>query len=222
LTYIDHKIILEENFSKRLTKKKSSCIIMSIKNRRILMIKAFKVMSKILLIVAVILFCASLMLPGITQETIDMSFLAQLLSNTGLVIGAVLGPILIYSNNDTVKRVGHGLTGSAFVLGFALAVINLNLSTSDDVRDSVSVSDSASAVVMLVAAVVLALSYVFNLIIFIMNNGATENVNPTEDIRVIRIKEWKQLMEEGIITREEYEEKRVQILGIKPKNERKI
>ena len=48
-----------------------------------------------------------------------------------------------------------------------------------------------------------------------MKKSGSDAESPNEDIRIIRIREWKQIMDEGIITKEEFESKRCQILGIK-------
>ncbi len=185
------------------------------------MIKVFKIVNKILLALSVTLFCVSIILPGITLETADVAFLTYVLANTSVVIAAVVGAVLICSNNDIAKRIGNGLTVSAFVIGLAVAIIQLGESTYA-IDDEVTATGSpTAAVIMLIATIVLALSYIFNLIIFILNKDSNENLNSSEDIRIIRTKEWKQLMEEGIITQEEFEEKRVQILGLKPKTDKK-
>lgn len=71
---------------------------------------------------------------------------------------------------------------------------------------------------MLIAGAFLVLHYAFLIANIILNRNCTVTENPNEDIRIIRVKEWKQLVDDGIISEAEYEEKRMQILGIKTKN----
>ena len=186
------------------------------------MIKAFKIVNKILLAIAVALLCSSIIVPGITLKSIDMTYLVLVIINTNVVIAAVVGAILSYSNNDIAKRVGHGFIVAAFVLGLATALVTLKTTTTTVGTTTKKGSEtSIASVIMIVASIVLALSYVFNLLIYILGKNSNDTLNPSEDVRIVRIKEWKQLMEEGIITQEEYEEKRIQILGIKTKIEKK-
>lgn len=177
------------------------------------MTKTFSLVSKILLILAVILLAASFIIPGISGSTADRTYLQVLLANSSILIFAITGAVLIYSNNGTAKRIGHGITVGSFVLGLSLAVTNLN---GQQVIDGLLYNvKSTSGIIMIVASALLLFSYLFRLIILIINkNGADETGSPAEDIRVIRIREWKQILDEGIITEEEFEEKRVSILGL--------
>ena len=109
--------------------------------------------------------------------------------------------------NDAVKKIGHGFAIASYTIGLAYALPNLE--------------DSVGALFTLFAFVALVAYYLCLLVIVIMNRGIPDSIDPREDVRIIRVKEWKQILDEGIITEEEYEEKRSQILGIKSKEAKK-
>lgn len=168
--------------------------------------KVIKVLSRIMQIAAAVMFTASVVLCAITNDGADIIFMNLILSQAGLVLCAVVGAFLSFSNNEIAKKVGYGMSLTAYIIGLTLSLINLD--------------NSAGAIVMLIAAIFIALHYVFKLVAFLMNRGSAEIISPNEDIRIIRIKEWKQILEAGIITSEEFEEKREQILGIKNKDKK--
>lgn len=184
--------------------------------------KVFKILKVVFLVLALTLFLASFVLCGIragttidedaeasTNESIaaDTSFMAALTTYVGLFAMAAVGVLLMSANGDTAKRVGHGLTISSFAVGLAVALTFIN-------------AHSVAAVFMLIAAVLLVLQYICMFVIYVIKKNSPDAAeDPNEDVRVVRIREWKHIMEEGIISPEEYEEKRVQILGIKKPKE---
>lgn len=169
--------------------------------------KVFKIIGIIMLSAAVVLFACGIVIPGAMADEEGSIFLALIMATVGMVAGAVVGAFLMYAKNDTAKRVGHGLTIASFVMGLSYGLL---------ARDG-----SLGAIMMIIGAVFLLLHYIALLVVAIMKRGANEIENPVEDIRIIRIKEWKQLLDEGIISKDEFEEKRVQILGLKAKPQSK-
>ena len=181
--------------------------------------KAFKITSKILLIVAAVLFVASLILPATsTENELDSAYMVLVQLNSIIIASAGVGIFLMFAKNDTAKKIGNGLTVAAFVAGMFCAVSIMTAMgemAKEELADPVKVP--VGAVLMIVAAVLLVAHYAFAIASYIVSkNGA--NVNPAEDARIKCVKEWKQLETEGIITKEEFEEKRVQILGLKPQD----
>ena len=189
--------------------------------------KILSIISKVMLALAVVAFAVSIIIPGITKDALDSSFMVMLYLNISIVICATVGSTLTSAKSDTARRVGHGMLIAAFVAGFAIALMFVGNETggssfspfaaaADGEAETVS---STSAILMIVAAALLAVYYIFQFVILILSKGSKEG-SPYEDSKIIRIKEWKQLLDEGIITKDEYEEKRVSILGIKTKTDK--
>ncbi len=170
--------------------------------------KPFKIVKLILQICSITLFLGSFLVGGIDTESADNAAFINLLlaSLSGIFVFAAVGTFLLNAPADAAKRIGHGLTISSYVLGLGVAFSYLE--------------NASAAIMMLVAAILLLLYYLCALIVKIMQKSFSEAESPNDDIRIVRVKEWKRIMEDGIISREEYEAKRCQILGIKPKAEK--
>lgn len=184
--------------------------------------KILNTISKVILALAVVAFAISIVIPGITEENLDSAFWTLMYANIAIILCAIIGSVLISSKNDTARRVGHGMTVAAFVAGFSIALLFVGKegNVSGYATTTTAKTDSTAAILMIVAASLLAVYYIFQFVILILNKGTTEAESPLEDSRIARVKEWKQILDEGIITQEEFEEKRNQILGIKPKQDK--
>lgn len=177
--------------------------------------KATKVIGKVFQILAAVLYAASFVIACVlsNDNQNDAAYVVLITACAWIVAAATVGIFLISAKNDTAKKIGHGLTLSAYAVGLAYAL--LTLTAQGDA--------SLGALLMIAAAALLAAFYICKLLGVIMNKGLSSELNPNDDIRIIRIKEWKHIMEEGIISEEEFEEKRIAILGIKAnKNETKV
>ncbi len=166
--------------------------------------KTFKILSKICRATAAALFAGSVLICAIVNDEKELAFMAVVI---GLLTSATVGVFMTACKNDAVKKIGHGFAIAAYTIGLAYALPNLE--------------DSVGALFTLFAFVALVAYYLCLLVIVIMNRGIPDSIDPREDVRIIRVKEWKQILDEGIITEEEYEEKRSQILGIKSKEAKK-
>ena len=162
--------------------------------------KTFKILSKICRATAAALFAGSVLICAIVNNEKELAFMAVVI---GLLMSATVGVFMTACKNDAVKKIGHGFAIASYTIGLAYALPNLE--------------DSVGALFTLFAFV----AYLCLLVIVIMNRGIPDSIDPREDVRIIRVKEWKQILDEGIITEEEYEEKRSQILGIKSKEAKK-
>ena len=170
--------------------------------------KPFKIVKLIMQIGALALFLASLIVCGVDVETqANATFMTMLAGFIGVFTLAAVGIFLLNASADAPRLVGHGLTLSSYTIGLTAAITYLN--------------DSTAAIVMLVAVILLALYYLFTLIVWIMQKSCASAESPDDDVRIVRVKEWKKIMEEGIISQEEYEAKRCQILGIKMQPDKK-
>lgn len=66
------------------------------------------------------------------------------------------------------------------------------------------------------AAIIYAVDAIIRFIIFIVKivRPETAENNPDVDERIQNVLKWKKLADDGIISKEEFEEKRVKILGL--------
>lgn len=187
--------------------------------------KKFKTVSNVMVMIAAALFALGIVISVLAASPEEAIFLALVQLNATLFACAGIGAFLMFAKNDAARKVGNGLTVVAFVTGLVCALITLLTisEANDEVGSSTAIPQyesgvSIGAIFVIVAVVFLLLRYAFLLVDYLVNRNSAGAENPNEDIRIVRIREWKQLMEEGIITEEEYEEKRVQLLGLKPKN----
>ena len=184
--------------------------------------KALKITSIIILIIAALLFAASVVLPAATTDNkLDAAFLILVQLNSIVLAGAGIGIALMFAKNDTAKKIGNGLTIASFVTGLlcAVSIMAEYGEMADDATNDVEVS--IGAILMIVAVVFLVIHYAFLVAYYVINKSSAGIATPSDDVRIVRVREWKKLLEEGIINQEEFEEKRVQILGIKPKDDNK-
>lgn len=190
--------------------------------------KILTIISKVVLALAAVAFAVSMIIPGLTKQAADSSFLVLLYLNVSIVICAMVGSTLTSAKSDTARRIGHGMLIAAFVAGFSVALMYVGIEKDGSTFQPFAAAadaeketlDSTSAILMIVAAALLAVYYIIQFVILLLNRGIKESGSPYEDTKIIRVKEWKQLLDEGIITEEEYEEKRVAILGLKHKAEK--
>ena len=167
--------------------------------------KTFKILRQIFQILAVAMFVLSVVICGIDNTTENAAFLTTLTLYGSVVIFAVVGAFLTSASSDVARRIGHGLVLPSFAVGLTVALLYME--------------DSSAAIIMLVAAILLALYYLWALVLKITQKNGLQIDSPNEDTRIVRVKEWKQIMDEGIISPEEFEEKRCQILGLKPRKD---
>lgn len=176
--------------------------------------KVFKILSRIFQICAAVLFLASLVVCGIMPE--ELPYMTTMVAFVGVFALGVVGIFLLSAQSDVAKRIGHGFVISSFGIGLTAAIGNMTIVVDGEETTSIA------AILMLVAAILLAFYYLCELVVSIIRRSGSYVESPDEDVRITRVKEWKSLMEEGIISEEEYEEKRCQILGIKVKKNTKV
>lgn len=188
--------------------------------------KKFKIVSNVMVILAATLFGLGVVVSVLAASPEEAIFLALVQLNATIFACAGIGVFLMFAKNDAARKTGNGLTVVAFLTGLVCALITLLTvaEANDDVSaDAVATpyetGVSIGAIFVIVAVVFLLLRYAFLLVDYLVNRNSAETGSPNDDVRIVRVREWKQLMEEGIITEEEFEEKRVELLGLKPKIE---
>lgn len=163
--------------------------------------KPFKIVKLIMQICSLTLFLASLIVCAADVSEQNTAFIALMTGFVGVLAFAAVGIFLLNASANTPRLVGHGLVLSSYTVGLTAAIMCLE--------------NSSAAIVMLIAVIFLALYYLFSLIVKVIQKNSAPVENPDEDLRIAHIREWKKIMEEGIISPEEYETKRCQLLGIK-------
>ena len=175
------------------------------------------VLRKVFIAFAILLLGLSLILPGLSLETevVGTAAIALKFFNyvaiSGVQLGTYLlclfvGVILIFVKKTLLVSVGYALIGVSVVLSLVGITSSLDL---------YNAAEEASLGFGTIAALVGVILYVVSLVLYF-----TESVfftTPTLrglDARIDEFKKWKSLLDEGIITEAEYEEKRVELLGI--------
>ena len=167
--------------------------------------KILKIFSKLALVASAILIVISLIVAATSEYPLDSAFYLLFNTNMLLMIGLGIGVFLMFTRNDIAKKVGYGLTAVAMLFSLINGTV-----IAKELDHALS---SAAPFLAIIAAIVYVVHYVLEFIVFILDKKH-ETFNPKDDARIKCIKEWKALMDEGIITPEEFQEKRNQILGL--------
>ena len=165
--------------------------------------KIFNIITKVILVLAFVFAGVACVLGGITLETADVAFGTALMS---YVIVAFVGFFLFCSKNQTARRIGLGLTTGFMVVLFYLSLAGIETST--------------GAIMGLVSVILYVIYFLVALIGLLAIGGEGDN-DPETDPKIKKILGWKKLQEEGIISSEEFEEKRQEILCLKKNNIKK-
>ena len=166
--------------------------------------KGLKISSKVLLIVSVALVGLGLLIAAMTDNELDNQLYVLFQAYLIVLLGLGIGAFLMFANNDVAKKIGSGFVAVAMLFSFINSVLILK-------AGSELVAKTAVSAVFIVIAV---LSYIAHYILVLIAMFVDKANNLGGDVRVKQIKEWKALMDDGIITPEEFQEKRNQILGL--------
>lgn len=159
--------------------------------------KAYNIIKNSLLVLSVLFLAISGVAGGAIYNA-DSGVIATVV--TGQIGLALVGLFLSYTQNDISKKIGYALLTASFVVCL-IAFMYAKSSTASSL--------------MLVSVIIYALYYVVTFIGFLASRGKGTVDDPDNDPRIIKLKKWQSLKEEGLITAEEFEEKRQEILGIK-------
>ena len=178
--------------------------------------KVLKIVERIVFLVAIIVATAALSLSLMMDEMAEEPFtgIASATQQSGyFLLGA--GLILVFLLVGAFLRENKGPVASKVGEGFVLAAI---LSMFAAAAPVLFFSENAGLTIILafVGAILYAVDAIVRFIIFIVRivkPRASEN-NPDDDERIQNILKWKKLADDGIITKEEFEDKRIKILGL--------
>ena len=165
--------------------------------------KIFNVIKKTILILSCVLLCVCFVLGGITLDQNDAAISTGLLM---FVVPAFIGFFLFSSENKIANRIGMGLTTAAMLIQLFFALTKLENSTA-------AIIGSCSVVLYAIYFIVVFVGY--------LAMGDKADNDPEKDPRIRKILGWRKLQKEGIISEEEFEEKRIAILGLKKKDDNK-
>ncbi|MGM9873374.1 MAG: SHOCT domain-containing protein [Bacilli bacterium] len=179
--------------------------------------KVFKIIEKIFVWIATFLAILSIALSKFVDETAGYSgiftaYQSFFLLGSGVGIMLLLVGVLLRDlKNEVASKVGQGLTVTTFacLLGGALSVMN---------------QGSLSAMLALAAGILFFATYLLYGIIacvYFKKYKSSGSDDPDNDRDIQNILKWKKLVAEGIISEEEFEEKRRAILKIKEQTENK-
>ncbi len=178
--------------------------------------KPFKILKLIFQAASTAAFLASLVFCALDVSVVNTAFLSFMTSYGLFFALAAIGTFLVSATSDVANRIGHGMLISSYAVGLTASLMYIGgVESGTQTAAKAAEEVPTAAVIMLVAAVLLALYYLCNLILKIMQKNSEGFEAPEDDIRIVHVREWKKIMEEGIISPEEYEVKRCQILGIK-------
>lgn len=164
--------------------------------------KKYNFIANVLMVVAFALLIIGLFLTLVIMNVGDQAFILLIQANAVMLSLGVVGAFMIYSKSDVATKIGHGFIVVCYVLALALAL--------SVVFDAPEIS--IGAIVTLAAAVVCIVSYVFRIIDSIVAKNVKPDKAPTD---LTALREWKALLDEHIITQQQFDAKRNELLGIK-------
>lgn len=182
--------------------------------------KALKIIKDVLLAIAIVLYVTAIVV-SVTQTikyyNSSSSYYSMILSiissSTTTIVLLFVGVFLAFSKNDTGKKIGNGLLLGAFTMIFIFAILSIasanNTGSSTSSKTKIPTTD---AVISLIAYAVILLHYLLSVIMHLLKQTDTKKTELTNNIALI--KEWKSLLDENIITPEEFDKKKSEILGL--------
>lgn len=161
--------------------------------------KVYRIIERVVLILSFVFFGVACLLGAITLEMADVEISKQVLT-IAMSGFAFVGFFLFNSKNEVAKKVGFGLTTGGMVYLASVSISSLEVST--------------VSVVGLVGIILFVIYLMLKLIEKIISKDV-DVVYPEQDKKIQAVLAWKKLLEEGIISKEEFEKKRVEILKLK-------
>lgn len=179
--------------------------------------KGLKLIEKVTFVAATILTVLALTLFSMIDEVMPVAgiVLPYFVSGVGLAVVILLvGSVLHF-----VKHRPTSLVGDALVLSVNAVVFGVVLAALVSISGKVDIS----VIIALVGVIVYLASNLVRFIIFIVNkvNNVGGADDPEKDPAIQNVLKWKALKEDGIISEEEFETKRVKLLHLEKKEPKK-
>lgn len=195
--------------------------------------KGLDIARKLCFVLAAVLFLVSNFLPLFGKSKTSTSTYAGLsyltlvtvFSYVFLLITFVVGFVLVMFYSKKYLAIGSGLNLISpitclvvFLNVFILTASSTSSSTTDSSSTSVSLKIGVGAILMLVSIVLYIVSYVC----YIISNLLVKEIDDNDiDRRIELVKSYKACKEEGIISEEEFQAKKNEILQLSTKKESK-
>ena len=189
--------------------------------------KILKVLEKIFLYVASFLSVASLVLSAIIDESQNvngmMTYFSSSFSFVGLggvfTIGFALiaGTLLYFNKNEIARKIAIGAVVTTITLIFFIALAIISESSKSAVSTTAA-SEPLSPLFALVGGILYVCSLLCGFIYYIVGlvkPYSEDQLDPVNDKKVVLIMKWRKLMDQKIITEEEFLAKRNELLEIK-------
>ena len=151
--------------------------------------KALNVLSKVFFVISVSFISA------LCVFDIGIASLAQL-----AILAVLLGIFLRYTKGDVTQRIGNAL----YIFGCLFVIVTIFISE----------YIAFGCILAIVGVGFAGFGYFVDFLIYVKSSKTAKVLNPNMDPKVVALKTWKQYCEEGFVTKEEYEEKRKEILNI--------
>lgn len=178
--------------------------------------KKLRIAKLITWILALVFYFVTIIVFWIESFTI-FAMLIYFLSSCSCVAFAAVGIVLLQSLQTTPRKIGHVATVFSILstMGFACLMAE---------KTEYFAMLICSAVCLMASYVLCVLEIVQSKMGNPVTNKAFRAANKkvasmlaSDTERIARIREWKQLLDEGILTPEEFAEKKTEILGMAPK-----
>lgn len=174
--------------------------------------KVLKIVERIVFLVAMVVAAAALTLSLLMDEQAEVPAIgiatatATLLGAGLLLVFLLVGAFLRENKGPVASKIGEGFVLAAILIMFACATPVLFFND----------APGLTVVLAFVASIIYAVDGIVRFIIFIVKivRPETAENNPDVDERIQNVLKWKKLADDGIISKEEFEEKRVKILGL--------
>ena len=182
--------------------------------------KVLKIIEKVIFAVAIVLGGIAIAFSYFLDEGAELIGILSLggttgyftiLGGAGALVLLLVGGLLRFSDRDVARRCGEAFVIAIFAITLGIGLYGLSLE-----------GVGLTALLALVASFVYVLDAILRGIILIVKAvkpTAEEGKKADEEEQIRQVLRWKELQNKGIITAEEFEEKRQAIFGLKKEQE---
>lgn len=177
--------------------------------------KIVKLIENIFLILGSVLFVVAGILSYSLDETLGIKGFATGLALMGgfTVLCLFVGIFLYFAENKVLSRLGLALVLGCACINLGLAIVSLGESAKTSSDTSISYSIAMAGSIIVILAFFLDMTYILLEKALKVQKEATSAEQLNNDVELLE--KWKKLLDEKMITEEEFEAKRKAILHIK-------
>lgn len=177
--------------------------------------KIVKLIENIFLILGSVLFVVAGILSYSLDETLGIKGFATGLALMGgfTVLCLFVGIFLYFVENKVLSRLGLALVLGCACINLGLAIVSLGESAKTSSDTSISYSIAMAGSIIVILAFFLDMTYILLEKALKVQKEATSAEQLNNDVELLE--KWKKLLDEKMITEEEFEAKRKAILHIK-------